>query len=140
MQLLRARLWAATTTNPRTASTFSVLRRYHLLSFEAKCAALEFYQSLARATDNLHYKKEKVRLYSAQDPTHLMCFQDRYHEFLRMTRQWRHVQMLKRAGRGHDPTGIAGTKVGECALLCPACPQPGMNLPPDWAEAPDDKQ
>ncbi|KAJ6479858.1 hypothetical protein C8R45DRAFT_906215 [Mycena sanguinolenta] len=57
-----------------------------------------------------------------------------------MTRQWRHVQMLKRAGRGHDLTGIAGTNVGECALLCPACPQPGMNLPPDWAEAPNDKQ
>jgi hypothetical protein len=36
------------------------LRRYHLLSFESKCAALEFYQSLARETDNLHYKKDKV--------------------------------------------------------------------------------
>ncbi|KAJ6510913.1 hypothetical protein C8R45DRAFT_965557 [Mycena sanguinolenta] len=124
VQLLRARLWPATTTNPRSAATFSVLRRYHLLSFEAKCAALEFYQSLARETDNLHYKKEK----------------DRYHEFLRMTRQWRNVQMLKRAGRGHDPAGIAGTKAGECALLCPACPQPGKNLPTNWKNAPDDKQ
>jgi hypothetical protein len=60
VQLLRARLWPATTTNPRTAATFSVLRQYHLLSFESKCAALEFYQSLARENDNLHYKKEKV--------------------------------------------------------------------------------
>ncbi|KAF7373659.1 hypothetical protein MSAN_00576700 [Mycena sanguinolenta] len=124
VQLLRAGFWAATTTNPRTAATFAVLRQYHLLSFEAKCATLEFYQSLARATDNLRYKKDK----------------DRYHEFRRMTRQWRNVQMLKRAGRGHDPAGIAGTQVGECALLCPACPQPGKNLPPDWRDAPDDKQ
>jgi hypothetical protein len=61
VQLLRARLWAATTTNPRTAATFSVLRSYHLHSFESKCAALEFYQALARQTDNLHHKKEKVR-------------------------------------------------------------------------------
>ncbi|KAF7371413.1 hypothetical protein MSAN_00778000 [Mycena sanguinolenta] len=123
VQLLRARLWPATTTNPRTAATFSVLRRYHLLSFEAKCAALEFYQSLARETDNLHHKKDK----------------DRYHEFLRMTRQWRNIQMLKRAGRGHDPAGVMATKAGECALLCPACPQPGINLPQGWEATPEEK-
>ncbi|KAJ7863782.1 hypothetical protein B0H14DRAFT_2574722 [Mycena olivaceomarginata] len=97
VQLLQARLWPATTTNPRTAATFSVLRQYQLLSFESKCAALEFYQSLARTNDNLHYKKEK----------------DRYHEFLRMTRQWRNIQMLKQAGRGHDMTGVSGTGGGE---------------------------
>jgi hypothetical protein len=39
--------------------------------------------------------------------------------------------MLKRTGRGHAVDGIAGTKPGECALLCPACPQPGKNLPGD---------
>ncbi|KAJ6556676.1 hypothetical protein B0H10DRAFT_1847547 [Mycena sp. CBHHK59/15] len=60
IQLLRAQFWPATTTNPRTAATFSVLRRYHLLSFESKCAALEFYQSLARETDNLHHKRDKA--------------------------------------------------------------------------------
>ncbi|KAJ7899122.1 hypothetical protein B0H14DRAFT_3124170 [Mycena olivaceomarginata] len=96
VQLLRAQLWAATTTRPRTAATFSVLRRYHLLSFESKCAALEFYQSLARETDNLHYKKDK----------------DRYREFVRMTRQWRDIQILKRGGRGHELNGIANTKPG----------------------------
>ncbi|KAJ7751515.1 hypothetical protein DFH07DRAFT_774758 [Mycena maculata] len=124
VQLFRAGLWAATTTNPKTAVTFAVLRKYHLLSFESKCAALEFYQSLARETNNLKHKKDK----------------DRYHEFLRMTRQWRHIRMLKRAGGGHDPGGIANTKPGECALLCPACPQPGKNLPQNWAEAPEEQQ
>ncbi|KAJ7847993.1 hypothetical protein B0H14DRAFT_3453348 [Mycena olivaceomarginata] len=107
-----------------TAATFSVLRRYHLLSFESKCAALEFYQSLARQTDNLHHKKDK----------------DRYHEFLRMTRQWRNIQMLKRAARGHDPAGVMAKKPGECALLCPACPQPGINLPDGWKNVPEEKQ
>ncbi|KAJ6566718.1 hypothetical protein B0H19DRAFT_1025332 [Mycena capillaripes] len=124
VQLLRARLFPATTTTPRTAATFNVLRRYHLLSFESKCAAYEFYQSLARESDNLRHKKNK----------------DRYNEFLRMTREWRHLQMLKRSARGHDPLGIANTAQGECALLCPACPQPGMNLPPDWINAPKEKQ
>jgi hypothetical protein len=57
-----------------------------------------------------------------------------------MTRQWRNVQMLKRAGRGHEADGVAKTALGECALLCPACPQPGKNLPPGWEDAPDDKQ
>jgi hypothetical protein len=63
-------------------------------------------------------------------------FQDRYPEFLRITREWQHIRMLKRAGRGHDPEGIANTKPGECALLCPACPHPGKNLPENWKDAP----
>jgi hypothetical protein len=70
----------------------------------------------------------------------LTQMQDRYDEFLRMTRQWRHLQMLKRAGRGHDERGVEGTKLGECAVLCPACPQPGKNLPSDWKDAPKEKK
>ncbi|KAJ6486562.1 hypothetical protein C8R47DRAFT_979565, partial [Mycena vitilis] len=124
VQLLRARLWAATTTNPKTAATFGVLRKYHLMSFESKCSALEFYQSLARETNNLQYKKDR----------------DRYNAFLRMTRQWRHVRMLKRAGRGHVPDGIATTTEGSCALLCPACPQPGKNMAPNWMDTPVEKR
>jgi hypothetical protein len=62
-QLLHASLWAATTTSPRTAATFAVLRRFQLLSFESKCGAYEFYQSLARESDNIRYKKSKVRLF-----------------------------------------------------------------------------
>ncbi|KAJ7088319.1 hypothetical protein C8R44DRAFT_751892 [Mycena epipterygia] len=147
VQLLRAQFFPATTTNPRTAATFSVLRIYHLLSFESKCAAYEFYQSLARETDNMRYKraksKKKKKKATMQPPAQddgTEEMKDRYHEFLRMTQEWRHLQMLKRAGRGHDPAGVAGTRQGECALLCPACPQPGKNLPPDWADAPEEKQ
>jgi hypothetical protein len=147
VQLLCAQLWATTTTRPRTAATFSVLRRYHLLSFESKCAALEFYQSLARETDNLHYKKDKVGFFFVffffcllQMKPILTHSQDRYREFVRMTQQWRDVRMLKRGGRGHELNGIANTKPGECALLCPACPQPERNLPPGWQDAPEEKQ
>ncbi|KAF7345208.1 CxC2 domain-containing protein [Mycena sanguinolenta] len=129
-QLLRSQLWPATTTNPKTAATFAVLRLYHLLSFEAKCSVLEFYQTLARQTDNLGLNRRK-----RSAPT-----QERYQGFLRMTRQWRHIRMLKRAGRGHDPAGIANTKPGECALLCPACPQPEKNLPPNWKDVAETKR
>ncbi|KAJ7849376.1 hypothetical protein B0H14DRAFT_3668571 [Mycena olivaceomarginata] len=138
IQLLRAQLWPATTTSPKTAATFAVLRQYHLLSFESKCSALEFYQSLARQSDNLSLKK---RWKSKQDRANTAeQHKDRYHAFLRMTREWHHVRMLKRAGQGHDPDGIANTKPGECALLCPACPQSGKNMRPDWENAPEDQQ
>jgi hypothetical protein len=68
--------------------------------------------------------------------------QTRYAEFRRMARQWRNLQMFKRAGRGHAADGIAGTKAGECALLCPACPQPGKNLPRDgsWKVVPRERR
>ena len=48
--------------------------------------------------------------------------------------------MLKRAGWGHDPSGIESTREGQCALLCPVCPQPGKNLPADWQCAAPEKQ
>jgi hypothetical protein len=57
-----------------------------------------------------------------------------------MVRQWRHLKMLKRAGRGHDPDGVTATRGGELAVLCPACPQPGKNLPVDWKNAPASEQ
>ncbi|KAG6839258.1 hypothetical protein C0991_004358 [Blastosporella zonata] len=44
--------------------------------------------------------------------------------------------MLKRAGRGHHESGAGGTAAGECAVVCPACPTPSVNLPLDWESAP----
>lgn len=52
-----------------------------------------------------------------------------------MTREWRHLKMMKRAGRGHDLDGLSGTPAGVCAVECPACPLPGKNLPPDYDKA-----
>ncbi|KAJ7016361.1 hypothetical protein C8F04DRAFT_1202400 [Mycena alexandri] len=158
VQLLRAQLWPATCTNPQTAATFAVLRQYHLMSFESKCSALEFYQSLARQTDNVQYKraqktkKEKQaadwsprNARDSQDqrglkplPSHADIAPESLPRILRITRQWRHVRMLKRAARGHDPKGIVNTQPGECALLCPACPHPGKNMAPDWESTPEE--
>lgn len=52
-------------------------------------------------------------------------------------RMWRHLKMLKRAGRGHDPEGAKATRMGECAVECVACPHPGKNLPDGWESAPE---
>ncbi|KAF8333824.1 hypothetical protein F5887DRAFT_1079836 [Amanita rubescens] len=124
VQLLRSRLFPATTLDPKTAATFRLLEAFQLLSFTSKVSAFEYYQSISRQSDNTG---------TCPPP-------DRYRAFMRIIREWHHIRLLKRTGRGHDPTGVAGTREGECALLCPACPQPGKNLPDDWQIAPEKKQ
>ncbi|KAG2144236.1 hypothetical protein DEU56DRAFT_937900 [Suillus clintonianus] len=118
-QLLRHGWFPSTATDPRTAATFRLLRHFQILSFESKASAYEFYHSLVRLTDNSGLTKPK----------------DRYNAFLRMVREWRHLKMLKRFGRGHEPSGVKGTSQGECVVVCPACPQPGKNLVDGWALA-----
>ena len=34
-----------------------------------------------------------------------------------MIRMWRHLKLLKRGGRAHDPSGTGGTEKGELAVL-----------------------
>ncbi|KAJ7659687.1 hypothetical protein DFH06DRAFT_947420, partial [Mycena polygramma] len=43
---------------------------------------------------------------------------------------------------GHSVNGIKGTLPGACALLCPAYPQPGKNLPKDgsWKKVPRERR
>ncbi|KAF9470113.1 hypothetical protein BDN70DRAFT_763808, partial [Pholiota conissans] len=120
VQLLRARLFPSTTIAPKSAATFRILETFQMLSFTSKVSAFEFYKAIERRANNTG------------------CIlippivQDRYHVFLRIIREWRHVRMLKRAGRGHSASGVKGTSSGECAVLCPACPLPGINLPDNW--------
>ncbi|KAF9490476.1 hypothetical protein BDN71DRAFT_1523131 [Pleurotus eryngii] len=113
VQLLQRGLFPSTVTTLQTAATFQVLDLFQMLSVEGRLSAFEFYKTLVRITD-----KTKI------EPP-----RDRYTQFLRMSREWRHLQQLKRMARGHDPQGAQGTKPGELAVLCPVCPQPGMNLP-----------
>ncbi|KAJ7928222.1 hypothetical protein B0H13DRAFT_2549726 [Mycena leptocephala] len=126
IQLLCAHLYPATTLRPSTAATFRMLRKFHKLSFESKCSAYEFYNALARETDNTGNFQPR----------------NRYREFLRMTREWWHLQMLKWSGRAHIPGGARNIEAGACAVLCPACPQPGKNLPVggEWRSAPPEKK
>lgn len=53
-----------------------------------------------------------------------------------MIREWRHLKMLKRSGYGHITANTSEVQQQSCALLCPACPQPGINLPAGWEQAP----
>ena len=55
-----------------------------------------------------------------------------------MVREWKHLKMMKRTGRGNDPTGVTGTGPGELVVECPACPRPGVNLPDTWKDGRED--
>ncbi|KAJ7053250.1 hypothetical protein C8F01DRAFT_1260914 [Mycena amicta] len=123
IQLLKRRWYPSTTSHPRTCATFACLDAFHALSLKAKTTAYDYYGSLEYLTDG-----------SGVKPT------GRYREFLRMVRQFRHLLLLKRAGRGHAPGGVAATRPGELALRCPACPRPEVNLPPGWQNAPLDEK
>lgn len=60
VQLLRMRLYPATGTNPRSAATFSALRRFAHMTLESKCSAYEFYNSLAHETNNTGLDPSRV--------------------------------------------------------------------------------
>lgn len=63
-QLLRARLFPATVIDPKTAVTFRLLEAYQLLSFTSKVSGFEFYQSIARRSDNTGTRPAPVRNWS----------------------------------------------------------------------------
>ncbi|KAG2106954.1 uncharacterized protein F5147DRAFT_746092 [Suillus discolor] len=115
-----AQWYPATISEPHTAATFRVLQHFHLLSFESKVSTYEFYHSLTKYSDN----------------TSLSAIKDRYSTFMRMVHEWQNLKQLRRVGRGHDPAGVSATAEGELTILCPACPQPGKNLPPNWEKEP----
>ncbi|KAJ7604794.1 hypothetical protein DFH06DRAFT_1150853 [Mycena polygramma] len=119
IQLLRRRWFPATHEYPRSAATLAMLDFFLMQTLQAKTTMYDFYTALEKSTDSTGVKPP-----------------NRYREFLRMVREYRHLLMLKRAGRGHCERGVAGTKPGELALRCPACPRPGVNLPDDWESAP----
>lgn len=60
IQLLRFGWFPASVDRPKTAATFSVLKHFQLLNFESKASPFEFYNTLARLTDNTGLSPPKV--------------------------------------------------------------------------------
>ncbi|KAG2145301.1 uncharacterized protein EDB93DRAFT_1241161 [Suillus bovinus] len=115
-QLLCCEWYPATPHFPQSACTRRVLEFFLILAWSSKLSGYEFYTSLERLTDN----------------TGLNVPKSRYKEFMRIVRQFHHIKLMKRAGRGNITGGIYDTEPGALAIKCPACPQPGVNLPEDW--------
>ena len=112
LQLLRRGLYPASQIDVRTVATFRLLQLLQLFSLTAKPSVYDQYRTLERLTSN----------------TGLNMPKSRSRALFRMTVQWRHLKLAKRAGRGHDPTGIKGTRNGELSILCPTCPYGGINM------------
>ncbi|KAI0686904.1 hypothetical protein C8T65DRAFT_590675 [Cerioporus squamosus] len=116
VQVFRQGWFPATTNRPATTFTFRMLNVFQELNSQGKTTLYDYWRTLERVTDN-----------SGSWPSLVLSH---------VVRLWRHLTALKRAGRGHDPTGPAGTQEGELAVECPACPHPGKNLLADWESAP----
>ncbi|KAJ7765192.1 hypothetical protein B0H16DRAFT_1717745 [Mycena metata] len=96
-EILRKRWYPATHDTPRTAATFNYLNFFIIQTHQAKITMYDFYTATARSTCGSG-----------------RTLPNRYPELLRMVRQWRHLQMLKRTGH--------------------------VNLPEDWENAsPEDR-
>ncbi|TDL18801.1 hypothetical protein BD410DRAFT_727959 [Rickenella mellea] len=124
LQLLRRQWFPASQSIPKTCCTFRVLEGFHTMSLQSKMSAYDYYAALTKLTDITGIDEIK----------------ERYKPFKRLTRQWDHLHLLKRGGRGNDPAGVSGTSFGELAIRCPACPQPGINVPEAWLDVPAEKR
>ncbi|KAF9555177.1 hypothetical protein CPC08DRAFT_737454 [Agrocybe pediades] len=123
VQLLRFGWFPATVGFPQMVFTLRLLKLFHILTFKSKTTGF--------------------KLLHSTDQCCLYYLYNRYTSLLCVVREYRHLKMLKRAGRGHFPAGSLGTEPGECAVLCPACPckgPRGRNLPEGYDNAPPEKK
>ena len=118
-QLLNMGLYPSSTAKTRTVFTFRVLHHYDLSNLEGKTSAWQYYSTLRRLSSNVF--PDTVA--------------DRYRELMRALRQWRDLASRRRAGVPLDKEIVIPP--GGLALFCPACPQPGVNLPSNWKEDPE---
>jgi len=119
LQLLRRQIYPSSQLNIMSCATFEVLNSLHKITLTTKSSTFDLYRALEKITNNTGVSVPKTK----------------YRALSRMFLQWRHLKLLKWAGRGHDSTGPEGTNPGELALRCPSCPYPEINLPPNWREA-----
>ena len=117
-QLIKMGLYPSSTDRTRTVFTFRVLHHFDLTNLEGKTSAWQYYTTLRRLTSNV-FPDTAV---------------DRYRELMRALRQWRDLTTRRRAGLPLDTT--VQLRPGSLALFCPACPQPGVNLPENWKDDP----
>lgn len=118
LDLFAAQLLPASFKRIRTLFTAQVLDKFRLSNLELKASAYQFYQLLRRLTRPMA-------------PSEVP---DLYREFRRMSRIWRWMKKLKWAGYSGTNKKVQEVGRGDLAIFCPACPQPGINLPENWKE------
>lgn len=118
-EALAAGLLSSTFKDIRTVFTTECLDDFRYANLECKTSAYQYYQMLKRRTN----------------PANPMGVPNRYAEFRRASREWRHLKKMKLHGFGHSDQHPG---IGDLALFCPACPQAGINIP-DHGKHPEDR-
>jgi hypothetical protein len=116
--LLAVRLLPASFDRIRTLFTAQLLDYFRLSNLEVKASAFQFYHLLQRLTNPM-------------DPGTVVNL---YREFRRMSRIWRWMKRLKWAGFCNNDKPANEVLPGQLAVFCPACPQPGINIPDNWKD------
>ncbi|KAI5885747.1 uncharacterized protein SCHCODRAFT_02520026 [Schizophyllum commune H4-8] len=118
IQLLHTGLYPGTEDEPATAFTLTMLDDFLLSQCEGRMSAQGYVQKLRRMAN----------------PAFPYRVSDVYRPFLRAMRQYTNMITRAKAGVAHkirrDQVRIARPP-GDLAWRCPACPQPGYNLPPE---------
>ncbi|KAF9032023.1 hypothetical protein BJ165DRAFT_1327966, partial [Panaeolus papilionaceus] len=105
---------------PKMFFTTQMLDYSRLCNLELKCLYYQFHQLLRRLTH----------------PLAPALVKSLYHEFRRMCHIWQWMKKLKWAGLRLDRKAGNPTS-GQFMVFCLACPQPGINIPENWHEEPD---
>ncbi|KAJ7872115.1 hypothetical protein B0H13DRAFT_2349622 [Mycena leptocephala] len=96
-QLLDVGWYPATTKDPSTAATISLLRRFHKMNLQARLPAYDFYNALVLLTNGAGLRKIPNRL----------------PQFMDMIREYRHLQMSWRAGNSMPCLSSPGINLPE---------------------------
>lgn len=119
MDLMYAKFIPTSFARYRTLFTSAVLDDFRLSNLECKASAFQYWQKLSRMTS------------AATSSSEVDNF---VRELRRLSRCWRWLKKLKWAGFGHKDCALMDSSPGELAIFCPACPQPGINLPRNWQD------
>ncbi|TRM61182.1 hypothetical protein BD626DRAFT_406197, partial [Schizophyllum amplum] len=95
-QLMRNGWWPGSVKDPQTCATMTCLRQYYKLNACSKVSVYEYYRSLERLTDD----------------TGTISIVEKRRVFTTIVRQYEHLELLKRGGRGHVNDGIRMTPAG----------------------------
>ncbi|KAJ3816710.1 hypothetical protein F5880DRAFT_1512414, partial [Lentinula raphanica] len=120
-QLMRAKLFPGSKTEPISAFSFGMLKEYDILSLQGKVSAYDYYLFLRRITDNVF--------------THLV--NDLYQTFMRIVRVYRFLKANLRLGQVHGIDEFFPHRPeGGLVVYCPSCPRPGENMRGEWWRTP----
>jgi hypothetical protein len=112
LQLLDLHLYPTSTDQINTVFTFSCLDDHRYEYLECKSSRYQYHNKMRRLTS----------------PKYPAAAPNRYAELGRVSRQWRNLKYRKWFWLLDNSSAKRGTM----ALFCAACPQDGVNLPPDW--------